>query len=451
MSESSKRRYAVVGTGGRSPMFIDPVVRDYAQYGELVAMCDMSRTRMEFHNRRIARDFGANAVPMYDAADFDRMVRETRPDVVLVCTVDATHHEYIMRALRAGCDVVTEKPMTTDAEKCRAIFQTVQETGHNVRVSFNARWGPGSTQVRELLASGVIGNIHAVHMEYQLNTSHGADYFRRWHAHKEHSGGLLIHKSTHHFDLVNWWIDAIPAEVFSWGSLRFYGRENALRRGDDRLTEYERYTGNDQAKDDPFALTLEEGALRELYRDAEAETGYVRDANVFRAGIDIEDTMAVLVKYRGGAVLTYSLVAYSPQEGVRVNFTGDRGRLEYAINYGGHIIKGEGDGETADDTTGEAVEEPVSIRVIPMFGQGYDVPIATASGGHGGSDPLMQARIFDPTSTPDPLGRDAGHEQGAASLLIGAAANRSMESGLPVRIDDLCPLPANATRLGELK
>jgi predicted dehydrogenase len=427
-------------------MFIDPVVRDYAHYGELVALCDASRTRMEFHNRRIARDFGAPAVAMYDAADFDRVLAETKPDVVLVCTVDATHHDYIIRALRAGCDVVTEKPMTTDAEKCRAIFQAVQETGRNVRVSFNARWGPGSTQVRELLDSGVIGNIHAVHMEYQLNTSHGADYFRRWHAHKEHSGGLLIHKSTHHFDLVNWWIDRVPDEVFSWGSLRFYGREAALKRGDDKLTGYDRYTGSEEAKDDPFALTLEEGSLRELYRDAEAETGYVRDANVFRSSIDIEDTMAVLVKYRGGAVLTYSLVAYSPTEGVKVNFTGDRGRLEYSVDYGGHIIKGESDRETADDE----IEEPVSIRIIPMFGEGYNVPIDTASGGHGGADPLMQARIFDPTTTPDPLQRDAGHEQGAASLLIGAAANQSMATGLPVRIDDLCPLPANALRLSEM-
>ena len=64
-----------------------------------------------------------------------------------------------------------------------------------------------------------------------LDTSHGADYFRRWHREKDKSGGLLVHKSTHHFDLVNWWLASSPKTVFAMGGLRFYGRENAEGRG----------------------------------------------------------------------------------------------------------------------------------------------------------------------------------------------------------------------------
>ena len=63
-------------------------------------------------------------VPIYGAKDFDRMVRETKPDTVIVTTKDATHSQYIIRAMEVGCDVMTEKPMTTDEKKCRAILDT---------------------------------------------------------------------------------------------------------------------------------------------------------------------------------------------------------------------------------------------------------------------------------------------------------------------------------------
>src|SRR5687767_15253676 len=85
--------------------------------------------------------------------------------------------------------------------------------------------------------------LSLVTVEYLLNTSHGADYFRRWHAQKENSGGLLVHKATHHFDLINWWLDAVPETVFAQGALAYYGRENAMRRGDAQWTGYPRYLG----------------------------------------------------------------------------------------------------------------------------------------------------------------------------------------------------------------
>lgn len=445
----TKKRYAVVGTGGRVPMFIDPLVRDYGETNELVALCDASQVRMDFHRERLQRDYGSPSIPTYLASDFERMIHETKPDIVIVCTMDATHHDYIIRALHLGCDVITEKPMTTDGDKCRAILAAVEETGHKVRVAFNYRWSAGTTKVKEVIQSGAIGKIKAVNLEYYLDTSHGADYFRRWHSDKSCSGGLLVHKSTHHFDLVNWWIDAIPEEVFAYGSLLFYGKQNALGRGEEGRTKYDRYTGAAEAADDPFALTLDDDSSKGLYLDAEAETGYIRDQNVFRDGIDIEDTMSVLVRYRTKALLTYSLVAYSPIEGYRVSFTGDRGRIEYSEMHKSHIIRGQSDTELGEEQA-EGSGYRLNLRVIPMFSDGYDVPISLAGGGHGGCDPALQEQIFSSQAPAEHFGRNAGQEQGAASVLIGSAANRSIASGRSVCIRDLCPLKAEATKLSEL-
>jgi predicted dehydrogenase len=429
-------------------MYIDPIARDYPQHAELVGLCDASLVRANYHRNRIQQAYGYHDVPVFAAQDFERMVRETAPDTVSVCTMDSTHHEYIVAALNLGCDVITEKPMTTGAAQCRAIFEAVERTGKSVRVAFNYRWMPGASKVRELLASGVVGNIKHVNMEYQLNTAHGADYFRRWHATKACSGGLLVHKSTHHFDLINWWIDGIPSEVSAFGSLQFYGKQNAVARGDAKYTGYHRYTDVPAAKNDPFAITLE-GPRKLLYMAAEEESGYIRDRNVFRDDIDIEDTMGVLVRYRNGVLLNYSLVAYSPIEGYRVTFTGDRGRLEYTEIHQTHIISGQSDTELAKEQS-LAGGHQMHMRVIPHFEKGYDVEIPTVEGSHGGADPQLQASIYSPDAPEDHLSRSAGHEQGAASILVGVAANRSMQSNQKVHLDDLCPLPANAMHLSDL-
>lgn len=288
---------------------------------------------MDYWNKRITGDFGGPAAPTFLADRFDDMVRETRPDVVIVTTMDSTHHRYIIRALELGCDVVTEKPMTVDAEKAQAIFDAVEKTGRKVRVTFNYRYTPEATVIRKLIMEGKIGTPTLVDLMWTLDTSHGADYFRRWHREKDKSGGLLIHKSTHHFDLVNFWLGSIPQTVFAFGGLKFYGRDNAKQRGEER--PYDRYTDVPEAKDDPFYLSLRDGdSMEGLYLNAEQDSGYIRDRNVFGDDVSAEDTMTVTAKYRSGALLSYSLVAYSPWEGLRACVTGTKGRLELFDTHG---------------------------------------------------------------------------------------------------------------------
>jgi len=287
---SKKTRFALVGTGGRSCMFSDPIVQNFTESAELVALCDVSRVRMDYQRERLRRDYGAPDIPTFLARDFDLMLDQVRPDTVIVCTVDALHAEYITRSVARGCDVICEKPIATEAAQCRAILAAVEASGRSVRVTFNMRWIPAISQVRRLIASGSIGNIKHVNLEYMLNTSHGADYFRRWHSEKVNSGGLLVHKSTHHFDMVSWILNAVPKTIFADGGLVYYGRKNAVARGEEALTRYDRYTGCAGA-DDPFHLDLGKNETsRRLYLDAEGETGYIRDRNVFRDGITIEDS-----------------------------------------------------------------------------------------------------------------------------------------------------------------
>jgi len=446
-SSAAVTRYALVGTGGRAPMFVDPIADRFAQNNRLVGLCDTNLGRLQFHQKRLVERFKYAQVPIYLAADFDKMIAETRPDVVIVCTVDCYHHQYIVRAMELGCDVITEKPMTIDADKCQMIWQAVQKTGRKVRVCFNYRFSPGVQLVKELLADSIIGDVIHADMEYLLDTNHGADYFRRWHREKDKSGGLIVHKATHHFDLVNWWLDAVPQQVFGHGRLAFYGRKNAEARGIN--VKYDHYTEAVQqglTKTDPFALDLTKlGEGKSLYWDAKDHDGYRRDRNVFGDNITAEDTMSALVKYRTGTVLNYSLNAYLPREGFHIVFNGTKGRLEYQEVHGSHIITGQSDKQLGEQTRWEN-----QCVVLPMFGRPYKVPIPPAEGGHGGADPQLQEQIFSPNPRPDKLSRYAQHGQASASIMIGIAANRSFETGQPVEIADLCPQLANAVHLSDL-
>ncbi len=429
-----RRRYAIVGTGSRAGMYLNATAKTYSQRAELVAICDLSHTRMSWHNQQLRRN-GASPVAAYHAEDFAAMIAETKPDTVIVCTMDSWHHHFIVRSMELGCDVICEKPLTTTLDKLREIYAAIERTGKSLRVTFNYRYAPAFTRFRQLVMQGAVGQPLMVDFSWLLDTSHGADYFRRWHREKENSGGLLVHKATHHFDLVNWWIDSYPQRVFALGELKYYGAANARARGEQY--SYARYTGADAARDDPFALFLDQkAAYKGLYLDAEEETGYIRDRNVFGAGITAEDTLTVSARYQNGVLLSYCLVAYAPWEGLRVAITGTRGRIELDVTENVTHLKS--DGESASASKGPFKQS--RIRAFPMFGAPYEVDVPSSEGGHGGADPLMLEDIFAAEARPDAYRRAASYSDGAASVLVGIAANMSIASGRMIEISDLFEL-----------
>jgi predicted dehydrogenase len=438
---SNRKRYALIGTGDRARMFVDALASTFSDHAELVALCDMSQVRMNWHNARMGKLFNAAPCPTYRADQFDTMIAETKPDVVIVATMDVTHHIYINRAMELGCDVITEKPMTIDVDKLRSIFETIERTGCSLRVTFNYRYNVVFTKLRELIVNDVVGRPLHVDFTWLLDAEHGANYFRRWHAEKEKSGGLLVHKATHHFDLVNWWIGSFAQEVYAMGSLSFYGQAAAEARGEHY--DYDRYTGNVTAEKDPFAISLNDNdMLRGLYLDAESESGYIRDRNVFGKHVNIEDTMNAIVRYRNGALLSYALVAYSPWEGLRVAITGTKGRIELDLveAIGRPFMRGV-DGQIVDPTKTIQDFQYERISVFPLFGVPYNVEIPRSeAGGHGGADPLMLQDIFLPNPPPDPYKRAATHIDGASSILVGISANQSILHNCPIVVDSLFKL-----------
>jgi predicted dehydrogenase len=426
-----RTRYALVGVGSRSAMFRDAILGKYSAHGALVGLCDVNPGRLKLAQSEAQERTGVS-VPVFLAQDFARMIRETKPHVVIVTTKDAAHSDYIIRAMQLGCDVITEKPMTTEEKKCRAILAAQRKTGRKIIVTFNYRYSPPRTQVKDLLMSGVIGDVRSVDFHWLLNTVHGADYFRRWHSHKANSGGLMVHKATHHFDLVNWWLSATPVSVQADGKREFYTPQMARRLG--LQSHHERCLTCPEKKLCSFHLDIAANAgFRRLYLDNEQFDGYFRDRCVFRPDIDIEDTMNVMVKYNTGATLSYSLNAFNAWEGYTIAFNGTKGRLEHGIQEN---VTTFGDGSVP----GAIKPGGTYIRIYPLRAPAYEVTLWPAGqGGHGGGDAVMLDDIFLPKTQPDKYRRSSDERGGANSILCGIAANLSMRSGSVVNINDLVP------------
>jgi len=217
-SAPQKTRVAIVGTGSRgTKMWGKTVLDNYSDLVEYVGLCDKNSGRLQAAKKIM----GATCATY---TDFETMMTECKPDILIVTTVDATHDQFIISGLNHGCHILTEKPMTTDETKCQAILEAQRKSGKEVIVTFNYRYSPHRAKMWELINSGEIGDVTSVDFHWYLDTSHGADYFRRWHGRRENSGSLWVHKSSHHFDLLGWWLNSEPEEVFAFDSLDFYGK-----------------------------------------------------------------------------------------------------------------------------------------------------------------------------------------------------------------------------------
>lgn len=422
MATRTPMKVVLVGTGSRGTgMWGKSLVENYGPYVELVGLCDANPGRLAY-----ARQYMGVDCPTYAHTDFERMIRETRPDRVIVTTVDATHHAYIIKGMELGCDVISEKPITTDAEKAQAIIDAQQRTGRQLISTFNVRYMPTMVRIKSLLQEQRIGEIKSVDFHWYLDTSHGASYFRRWHGRRQHSGTLLVHKASHHFDVLNWWVDSEPEEVYAYGDLVHYGKNNAFRSARCSGCEFQNSCAH-------YWDITESEHLMNMYVANEHHDGYIRDGCVWAEDIDIYDRMNVQLRYANGVPVSYSLNAFLPYEGFRIAFNGERGRLETWIQY----------------SQPWPMKDYDEIRITDSFGESEIIQVPHVQGGHGGADELLKDQIFKHPEAPDPLGQSAGLRDGIMGVLIGIGAVKSIDTRRPVQIEELTSLKPRVKRSGD--
>jgi predicted dehydrogenase len=226
-----------------------------------------------------------------------------------------------------------------------------------------------------------------------------------------------VHKATHHFDLINWWLAADPVEVSANASLNVYGKNGPFRAENCRPCPHKSKC--------QFHYDVTTNANRmKLYVACEDVDGYHRDGCVYKEDIDIFDSMSAIVKYSNGAIMSYSVNAFMPFEGYRLAFNGEKGRLEIR-DY---------------ERQPWEVSEETEIYLTKNFGKQQKIPIQqSTAGGHGGGDTRLRDLIFRKADAPEHM-RLPDSRAGAMSCLTGIAARKSVDEKRPVKISELIAL-----------
>jgi predicted dehydrogenase len=423
------RRYAVCGLSSRAlSMFVEPLLAD-AALGEVVAIVDVDQERVEaFRAER------GVAIPCYPPEEFDRMVDTERPDALIVTSTDVTHADYILAGLGRDLDVLCEKPMVIDCGQAARVLEAEQRSGGSLRVTHNSRYRPAHMHVKRLISGGRIGAITNVELTWNLDTYHGASYFWRWNRLRSMSGGLTITKASHHFDLLNWWLDDVPEQVFAYARRNYYGPAS--------LHNPSRRDGVPYSPDEQRARSPYEQRWRAETRDDHhgrrrlpypAMYPSDRPLYIFDEEIDIEDTYSAVIRYRGAASVAYSLNASAPWEGYVLGINGTHGRIE-TVHY------------TEPSRVPFPIGDHQTVTLMPLFGEieRAEFPVA---GGHGGSDERLRHELFvGDLDEGRGLGLAASGLQAAYAVAIGEAVWRSAAEDRPISIPELLPATREASR-----
>ena len=349
-------------------------------------------------------------VPAFLPEQFDQAIASIQPDLAIITTTDYTHAGYIVKCLDLKISCLVEKPLCINAQQCQAIWDAQKRNPEVYAVTMhNSRYHHVVRQTRDLLRSGAIGEIRAINYDEKLDHFHGSSYFRRWNRHKEFSGGLQIHKSSHHFDKINFLIGAHPQWVAASGCQMAYG-PGKHRSPARRCCECP------EASSCEFFLDYRKNVVYEQLYHTPDHT-YTPDLCVYSPEADIEDFLSIFVMHDNGIPMNYSLSACCSYEGESIVFEGTTGRLEMSRLA---FRKPESRGGDALTMRKENLLRIVRFGVPEV--EYYDADDDIKDADHGGCDELIYKDLFG-NGQSDML---ATLEDGIFAVLAGAAANISM-------------------------
>lgn len=393
--KTSEKKIGLIGCGHRGIVGFLKSLKDIERSGNVVALFDSNPTRLNFAN-----DF-LNNPECKTYNDFNSFIAHPGLTDVIVATPDNRHTDFVIDSFNAGKDVICEKPIATNLSDARKMLNAQGE--NHFRVAFNMRYNSVINKVKQFLQKEKIGKLIFIESRDIIGWEHGADYFRRWHRLLKNSGGLFVHKSVHNFDVMNWWAESVPVNVFATARKTCYLPE--FQKG-------ERCSTCSNQKNCKYFVNLEKDIpgqeagidkfYKKMYADAYHHDHYARDTCVFHKDNELCDSYHAMVNYKNDIVLNYTAFFAAPYEDRRFVLQGTEGRIELSQRQR---------------------EIKVFFNDHPKEPEIYN--IAPEDGGHGGSDIGLVKSIFNKN---DPKGLQATSEDAYWSLALASAANKSVKN-----------------------
>ena len=383
----SKPRIAIAGFGQRGKTFVE--LAQGESDIELVGICDTNAARLE----SFARKHNCTA-PLY--TDFEKMFDEPRPEGVVIAVPDFKHAEVAVAAMKRGCAVLLEKPMSQTVEGCREILKYAKES-RGALLGFVLRGHPVYRKIKELLDDKIIGQVMNLQADEELFVLHGASYMRRWHRHVANSGGFMLAKCSHDIDILSWLIGENPCRVSSFGSLSYFTSDKLKHE----------FCSECPDKDCRFRFAGEMVYMNEDETANPSKYGF--DRCVYTKDKDVIDHQVVNFEYPSGITATFSLDLFAPVPKRTLKIIGSTGYIEA-------------------DTKAFTVNVAFSDGREPM---NFQLKQDNDSG-HGGSDLTLFRNFIELVRGKQVV--KAGVEAGLASTVVGTAIEKARKERKGVEI-----------------
>lgn len=409
--EMKKIKVAVVAAGSRSSIYSGHMAT-FKDEAEIFAIAEpIDRLRNKFKEKHGISD--ENTFKTYD----EMFAKGKIADAVIIGTQDNMHFDPCMKAMDAGYKyILIEKPISPSMEECVTLYKTAKEKGVNIQVCHSLRYAPFYRKLKEIIDSGVIGDIVTINHTEGVGEAHQSHSFVRgdWRNSKE-CCPMILAKCCHDADLMLYLTGKDCHELSSYGSTYLFKKENAPEGSTDRCIEdckvkdtcpyncFKVYTENEWMK----GVAVDKKGYDDLYK-AMAENQYGRC--VYRCDNDVVDHQVVNFLLDDGVTAHLTMTAF--QNGRVTNIGGTMGRIHAEFEKQKIVVTDFRDPQGAE----------------------IEYTVGTNTSGHGGADYCM-ARDFIKTVR----GETDGYTNIAISLQSHAmchAAEKSRLENRNVKIDE---------------
>ncbi len=328
----------IVGCGARGCDAYGYMFNRDAEKYKIVTLCDVNQAKLDKYGKEFNVPQEARFV------NEEEFFAKRRADLLVVATLDKLHVRQTVKALELGYDILLEKPISDDIDECNQLLEAQKKYGGKVFVCHVLRYSKAFTKVKELLDSGVIGRLVMIDVLEQITYWHIAhSYVRGNWRRSEETTPLILAKSCHDLDLIQYYANAKCKSLTSVGDLSYFTKENAPKGCADRCV-------NCSVKDCPYdarkiyidwwkslgspkdrwpfnVLTIERPLTEEILSQAITNGSYGRC--VFHCDNNVVDHQIVQMTFENGVKACLRTTGFTKDSGRLMTFFGTLGEIDF--------------------------------------------------------------------------------------------------------------------------
>ena len=339
------KKLVVFGLGARGNIYAT-FAKTYPEKFDLVAIIENDEKRLEY-----AKMAYPGVRLFKDYKDF--LPEKIDADIVAVATQDEDHKEHAIAMMRAGYDLLLEKPIANNVEDCLAIYRASERYARKVVVCHVLRYTPFYSTVKRIIDNGKLGEVITIHASENVGYYHQAHSFVRgpW-RNKAHSSPMILAKCCHDMDILRYLMGEECLSVNSYGNLYYFNTEHAPEGATEYCSDcphkdciykaqtiYTSETGRGFSSYFTTREKTDENILADL-----AKTQY--DRCVFGCDNDVVDHQVTIMQFANGKTACHTMTAFSKEiyrdlkvHGTKAELVGIVEKNEIEIRYFGGVVE----------------------------------------------------------------------------------------------------------------